>query len=898
MNFVQLSIVNIFGFTKENLSLFWKFNIYRLNLRILKHLSDLNRNVHKDPEMSSLDIESLVLLEKQFYNLKETVTEYAQRLLEFLEVISSQNPDLPRIEKFNTKLSALRIEAKQIYKNYLDTNPRSMIYYSNFLRLFLYKSKQAGSIKKMIEIYEDKIKTYKQEDRLFYELNLMYTEKSTIIQLGAGMDNLGKIIKVNVGASHLTKYSISELLSSNVNRLMMHTIAVHHQGYLQRAYKKGVFTIMYREQRNFIVDKIGFCTPISLLVKPMYDIHKNMFQYISYIQPLHSNSAFILVDSEGVIESFSESIGKLLDLAPRNIAGSKTYIQSIMPMFIDFFIEKRTLNTGGLQTIDSFMENCSALKGYPLNLHGDFRGRLFCYRNNSVLAEFDPYISDNIDGDTTMRNSPKRRKQIINRGLSIDEMDMPMKREFDTKLNAMLIQAVSTVKQEYYEWRHNYGLYEGCVYNIDINVRHIKTTSTYVFAFQLKNHQELCKEIDDSIDFVWKQPVKKLDSSATFRLEPKRSSHSNIDLEKIDMGGGEVLSAGQTDKDKKLIMILADIFNQQAYFEDNTKKTKMFEVDDSDTLESSNSFGDDDMQHTSENTSSHQGNSLRSQSNYSAGDSFKQGTEEEILSNIPEMNYSPECYKGLRLLFSLVIGLVTIATLVVLVYDALFNKNLTTLIEQHFSLVFFDGVVARSHSVTLLIFKNKTDIYDTNSLIGKLQKDSADLGPINTKLSPSTWTHEANSEEFVEATNRNIKVKVAGNLDEYFEVNTFEYYRMHSNWLDKISNETTTSATAESSEALFGIFYNSAELLNKIKTRLTRTWYPSLSTYYTTLMIILLGSIIVTAGFSVWIFIQTERCYDYINMVYGLMVSFSPVTIRTHKLLINDLAHLMETKVN
>lgn len=352
MNYVQMSIVTILAFPQESLSLRARFNIYRLNQLIEKHMSDLNRNVAKDPAVSSLDIETLVKIEKDYYKLKGTVEDYSQLYYEFLDLIGSHNPDLNRVEILNLEMMKLRRESEQIFSDTLSNNPRSMIYFANFCHIFLFMAKKAGSIRKKTEILQEKLKIYKQKDILFYDLNLMFTERSAIIQLGAGLDTLGKIINVNIGAAMLTRYNIQELLTSNVNRIMAQTISKHHQGYLMRSYKEGVFSIMYKEQRNFVVDKQGYCTPISLLVKPMYISSDSKFQYISYLQPLATTSGYILTNPQGQVESFSENIGRLINLDPKWVLEKKIYLQTFIPMFIDFFVEKEYRNMGSLENIE------------------------------------------------------------------------------------------------------------------------------------------------------------------------------------------------------------------------------------------------------------------------------------------------------------------------------------------------------------------------------------------------------------------------------------------------------------------------------------------------------------------------------------------------------------------
>ena len=166
MSFFQLSIITIFGFAEGTLSAFMKYNIYRLNLNIAKQLSDLNKNVKQEPEVSSLDIETLVKMEQNFYSLRDKISSYVQKYVEFLDEISAQNSNLIRIEQINAELTGLRREAEELFGGALAVNPRTMYLWGNFVRIFLFRTKLFGTIKKRIDILEDKIKSYKQEDKL------------------------------------------------------------------------------------------------------------------------------------------------------------------------------------------------------------------------------------------------------------------------------------------------------------------------------------------------------------------------------------------------------------------------------------------------------------------------------------------------------------------------------------------------------------------------------------------------------------------------------------------------------------------------------------------------------------------------------------------------------------
>lgn len=487
-------------------------------------------------------------------------------------------------------------------------------------------------------------------------------------------------------------------------------------------------------------------------------------------------------------------------------------------------------------------------------------------------------------------------------------------------------QAVSDAKQGYIQWKKRHDLRQGQVWNVDVTCRMIKTATTYILVFELKNLQICSEGINDSLDFTYKIHSEKQELSQAVRyVQRKNSDLSNwATVNERVSSNPQGIGTKFTERETKLLALIAEIFQQQEFF-DAENKQKKYEEDKSETFKSESNDEEDDKanvdaegnknitnsnsdidQHTksSQTATSSTG---RSNSVASNADSFKQGGIEENLTGLPNKLYLPKSFKRLRTVALLMITLSMLSTVAVLVYDFIFNSQLTTSIRQEFLMRQLDGLVLKDFVIVQLLFLSfKKGFYSPdfrNSMTPEIDKIERNLTSLVSQVNFAD--HQIGKSlalemvvSFDKYSDSKLTVKYTDSV-ESFRMTFMEVYQTVSNFnrLNLMNAEFGSSGSIEDNEVYYFVFQNVNTIFQKMADHFAWSWSVFLADYTRNLLLILLGSLVLSIGFCGWLLYQLSACYDYLNQTYGLMVGFSASSIKAHRNFIRDLSSLMETKV-
>lgn len=167
----------------------------------------------------------------------------------------------------------------------------------------------AQEYEKKLEILIEKAKINKQEEKLFYDVNLMYNDDTAIIEVGATLENMGQILKTNNGAEKLTGYSSNKLRTLGISCLMPSPFSIKHPDFMKKSYETGISHNLYRELKLFMKRKSGHLLPISMLVKPTFHTLNADLRYITLLQSISSQFDFVMVEENGRIVGLTERMG-------------------------------------------------------------------------------------------------------------------------------------------------------------------------------------------------------------------------------------------------------------------------------------------------------------------------------------------------------------------------------------------------------------------------------------------------------------------------------------------------------------------------------------------------------------------------------------------------------------
>jgi len=388
LKLLQLSTIEIIALQNIPKGLVMQFNFFRLQKLIVNHLKLLNSNNSKLEE--SLDIEGIFVVERNYHVMVNDIIEYKNIYFQFLDEITRVDPLVKSIKEHHLHLERLHINIEKMYR-LLQKNPRSIKKYTYYIKILRFEREGSEKLLKRLKSFKE-IAQIKMNDDGPKDVNFIYDEKTTLFQVGATRDNLGKILLANTGASKLSGYSLEELFAMNIRQVLPDIISRKHNTYMMSAYNTGINNVLYKERVGFIRHKMGHIIHITLLVKPLFILGENSFKYISLIQPTQELDGFILTDARGRVDSFSLQLAKNIGLSPKRSSMSNLYIFNLFPNLLQFFVEKECEFNDEVDGIEDILSESHYLKAINKDLNGFFTGIMKSYSDYGGFLGIEPYL--------------------------------------------------------------------------------------------------------------------------------------------------------------------------------------------------------------------------------------------------------------------------------------------------------------------------------------------------------------------------------------------------------------------------------------------------------------------------------------------------------------------------
>ena len=165
---------------------------------------------------------------------------------------------------------------------------------------------------------------------------MLFSDTTVVVHISGNKENSGRILKTNQGLTKVFGYNKTELMGHQVNTLMPSIYAMRHNDFLEKFYRTGHKIVFNNEQTFYGLHRNGFCFCVKIFVKQMPDLQEGI-QYVGMIKEQRSDHEFILTNSRGVIDSFSERITSLLNLPASLFKETDINIQILAPELIEVF---------------------------------------------------------------------------------------------------------------------------------------------------------------------------------------------------------------------------------------------------------------------------------------------------------------------------------------------------------------------------------------------------------------------------------------------------------------------------------------------------------------------------------------------------------------------------------
>ena len=187
-------------------------------------------------------------------------------------------------------------------------------------------------------------KTTLKENNHIYDFiieNLTFSTASSFLYVAAGVENLGKIQKIDSTLINLLEYKEkAELIGSNISIVIPDIIAENHQSYLENYLKTGQSSFSFQEQAVQMKKKNGELVNTHLTIKPHFMEGENHLIFFCHLKSFIERrvTSVVILDKYGYIDSYGGKIREIFGSLFR-IHGRKFYIQMFLPMLNNFFIE-------------------------------------------------------------------------------------------------------------------------------------------------------------------------------------------------------------------------------------------------------------------------------------------------------------------------------------------------------------------------------------------------------------------------------------------------------------------------------------------------------------------------------------------------------------------------------
>lgn len=240
---------------KQELDIREWFCTYRLLDSVKLVLDDNNRNYIKDPEISNINLKSMLEMEENYAGMENAIIEYIDKYTQFIFSISEKNIQCDELIKLYTDF----VESKNLldvifFKGMNYENPRSIKLYYQFIYYYIEDYKLLKKLRKKLKVLLDKISLFTKNEKEL-TISQLYNQNSTLIQVDASFERMGSIISVNKGAELLTGYSIDQLQNNNISLILPSNLTTKHDFYMKRYLQTGYYKTLYMENKQFLRHK-------------------------------------------------------------------------------------------------------------------------------------------------------------------------------------------------------------------------------------------------------------------------------------------------------------------------------------------------------------------------------------------------------------------------------------------------------------------------------------------------------------------------------------------------------------------------------------------------------------------------------------------------------------------
>jgi len=372
---------------------------------------------------SMLGFEVIVFLEEQLDKIIVLKRRFLKKSAKFWNSLENSFLNLTEMNKFLSDLMKIKSEITALWqplKPYLESKKQLRFYYQWYLKNIMNKRLKVADeeIKNDESLEDDDFLSVDSKD-LFSdgknEEKLIFQHDCCVLHVKSTPNSLANIHKANSGALSVFEYTQSEIMGSDLTRIMSPFFAMNHAKYIENFIKNSKTSVLYNMKVAFGLNKSGFIFPLWLVIKQFTD-NSGGLEYIAMIKPLKTRkveSDYIILNEFGVIDGVSKGISEQLFLEPEFVKKAKMNILLISPKLVKFFtyekyLKKDTVKKEELKKKEKEKEKEKEKKKKKQSIAKPDKKK----GTVTVAAGGNKDLDNNDKGDSTPKNKFARKKSV------------------------------------------------------------------------------------------------------------------------------------------------------------------------------------------------------------------------------------------------------------------------------------------------------------------------------------------------------------------------------------------------------------------------------------------------------------------------------------------------------
>jgi len=265
---------------------------------------------------SKIDMQEIVDYQALSYGLRKSVEANIRRYLKFWEIYKGAEPSAKELYDFSVEINR---EAERVAETWSKiTSKHSLLAYKDYLLYGLYQGLTRASpfsAEKTLQKFFALSAVYSsnRQRELMLTPESISEPQNVLIYITMQKEKMGNIMYTTRNIEEKLGYTSFEVVDRNVNELMPRFYRQRHNKVLRAHIDYGRTNIINRNRGIYVRKKDGYIMPATLYVS-LFPYFQKQLLYLGVIRPIQTYDEFILVRPDGVIDSFTQTVAKLLNL--------------------------------------------------------------------------------------------------------------------------------------------------------------------------------------------------------------------------------------------------------------------------------------------------------------------------------------------------------------------------------------------------------------------------------------------------------------------------------------------------------------------------------------------------------------------------------------------------------